>query len=83
MDKPVVQATISDADADKIACHMVNKLVARLSDEKTVNQIAAAWTGQLDQHIGKTVRRGMYVLFTALIVLIGLRFDAIMGWIRS
>ena len=83
MDKPIVQATISDTDADKIACHMVNKLVSRLSDEKTVNQILGVWSGQLDKHIGQTVRRGAYILFAALVILIGLRLDAILNWVKS
>ena len=73
---------VSDADAEKIACHMVDKLVARLSDENTVNALMSVWTGQFDQHVGRSIRRGFWTIIAAVGVFVALRFDAIVTWLK-
>lgn len=72
-----------NADAEIIADHIVEKLVARMSDESTVKQITTVWASQLDQHIGRTVRRGMVLLLTALVVIVGIKMDALLAWFRA
>ena len=73
---------MSDADAEAIANHMVDKLVTRLSDEATVDALMSVWTGQFDKHVGRSIRRGFWVLVTALTVFIAVRFDSIMAWFK-
>lgn len=74
---------ITDADAEIIATHMADKLVARLSDEQTVRAISDVWAKQLDQHIGRTVRRGLWFALVAISVVIAIKIDAILAWLRS
>jgi len=67
--------TLTDADAEAVADHMTNKLIARLSDAKTVEQISEAWGGHIDRALGKGLRRvGLYV-FIALFSLGAVKFD--------
>lgn len=80
---PHAEGTVTQEDAERIANHLVNKLVERLSDEKTVEAIAAVWGKQLDQHIGRTVRRGAYTLLVGLMVFVGIKMDAILTWLKS
>lgn len=74
---------VTQEDAEIIAEHLVDKLVARLSDEQTVQAIANVWGKQLDQHIVRTVRRGVYTLFVAILIFVGLKLDAILAWLKS
>tara|TARA_R110000868_G_scaffold320830_2_gene581802 strand:- start:263 stop:532 length:270 start_codon:yes stop_codon:yes gene_type:complete len=74
---------ITQADAELIAGHMVDKLVERLSDEDTVQAIAAVWGKQLDQHIGRTVRRGVYTILVGFVIFIGIKIDVILAWLKS
>lgn len=74
---------ISDSDAEAIASHTVDMLVRKMSDEETVHKIASVWSGQLDQHIGKTVRRGLYIIFGAIAVAISLKFDLFLSWLKG
>lgn len=74
---------ITDADADIIATHMADKLVERLSDDETVAKLATVWSAQLDRHIGRTVRRGLYSIFAGLAIVVGVKLDAIVNWLRS
>ena len=77
-----VQYHVSNTDAEKIADHMVDKLMARLSDEATVNAIMGVWTKQFDQHIGRTMRRGVWVLITAASIFVAVRFDTVMAFFK-
>lgn len=74
---------ITDTDAEIIATHMVNKLVDRLSDEQTVQLISNVWAKQLDQHIGRTVRRALWLVLVTVSVVVAVKIDAIMAWLRS
>lgn len=74
---------ITDADAEIIATHMADKLIARLTDKEVVNSIASVWASQLDQHIGRTVRRGVYTILIGLVVVVGIKMDAIISWFRA
>lgn len=57
------ERTISDADAECIATHMVNQLVDRLSDENTAERISNVWGGYIDRTLGRGLRRvGLYVI---------------------
>jgi len=59
--------TITEADAEAIAEHMTAKLIERLSDKETVEQITDAWSGYVDRHIGRGLRRlGLYVVVAAI-----------------
>lgn len=74
---------ITDSDAEIIATHMANKLVQRLSDEETVKMISGVWAKQLDQHIGRTVRRALWLVFVTLSVVIAIKIESILAWLRS
>jgi uncharacterized lipoprotein YmbA len=77
------RTTTVNAEAEILADHIVDKLVTRMSDEDTVKQITDVWARQLDQHIGRTVRRGLVILLTALVVIVGIKFDALISWFRN
>jgi hypothetical protein len=74
---------ITVEDATLIADHMVDNLVKRLSDEKTVDLLLAVWSSKLDRHIGRAVRRGLFLILAALALVIGLKIEAVIAWIRS
>lgn len=74
--------TLTDADAEAVADHMTNKLIDRLSDDKTVERIATAWGGYIDRSLGKGLRRlGLYVLL-ALLLLGAVKFDLLSKLIK-
>ena len=73
---------ISDADAERIADHMTDKLVSRLSDKETVSSLMSVWSDQFDQHIGRSFRRGFWVLLTAVAFAIAVRFESILAWLK-
>lgn len=59
--------TLTDGDAEAIANHMTDKLIARMSDPSTVEQISDAWGGHIDRALGKGLRRlGLYVVIAVL-----------------
>jgi hypothetical protein len=61
------ERTLTDADAEAVADHMTDKLIARLSDAKTVEQISEAWGSHIDRALGKGLRRiGLYVVIGLL-----------------
>ena len=72
---------MGETDAETIANHMVDKLVERLSDERTVNALMAVWTKQFDQHIGQTFRRGLWILITAVAIFMAVRFEEVTSWL--
>jgi len=74
---------MGDVDAELIVSHMVDKLVERLSDERTVSALMGVWTKQFDQHIGRTFRRGLWVLLTAVAIYVAIRFDEISSWLTK
>jgi hypothetical protein len=80
--QPDAPRQISDSDAEVIACHIVDKLVTRLSDEATVNGLMSVWTKQFDQHVGRSIRRGAWVIMSAIVFLVAVRFEAVMAWFR-
>jgi len=77
------RANAVEADAEVLADHIVEKLVARMSDEGTVKQITDVWGRQLDQHIGRTVRRGLVLVLTAVVIIVGIKMDALLAWFRA
>ena len=74
---------MSDVDAELIASHMVDKLIERLSDERTVNALMGVWTKQFDQHIGRTFRRGLWILVTATAIFLAIRFEEVTSWLTK
>ena len=73
---------VTDADAAVIAHCIVDSLFDRLSDEETVSRLSAVWSKQFERHVGRVVLRGFYVILGGLVLLVGLRFDAIIAWLR-
>lgn len=74
---------VTDRDAEAIADHMVNKLVARLSDDATVAHLTSVWAGHLDRSIGKTVRRGAWVVLGAIGFVMMVKLEALVQWIKG
>jgi hypothetical protein len=74
---------LSDADADVLATKIVTKAIEALKDEAVVDSITNVWAGHLDRHIGRTIRRGLYTILAALCILVGLKFDAVLAWLRG
>lgn len=78
----VDERRISDVDAETIADHMADKLISRLSDKETVNALMGVWADQFDQRIGRSFRRGFWVLLTAIAFAIAVRFESILAWLK-
>lgn len=74
---------LTNQDAELIADHIVDKLLARAADEETVQKIVEVWGGVLDQHIGKSVRRFLWLVMTAVFVYLGVKFDVFVKWIAG
>ena len=74
---------ITERDAEVIATYMVDKLVEKLSDERTVKAISEVWARQLDQHIGRTVRRVLWLAVVGVSVVVAVKIDAILLWFRG
>lgn len=74
---------ITDQDAEIIAHHMADKLVQRLSDEETVRLISSAWAKQFDQHVGRTVRRALWLVLVGASVVVAVKIESILAWFRS
>lgn len=78
----LTERRISDADAETIADHMADKLVQRLSDKETVSALMGVWSDQFDQRIGRSFRRGFWVLLSGIAFAIAVRFEAILDWLK-
>lgn len=61
-------------DMDKLAERVVDRLIARLSDEKTADQVVAKWSAAIDKSIGRGVRRALWYLFLLLCLLSAVKF---------
>jgi hypothetical protein len=73
----------SNTDHDELAEKIADRLVSKLTDEAVVAQITDAWSGQFDRHIGRAVRRVLYLLGTGLVIFLGLKLESVMGWFRT
>lgn len=78
----LTERRISDADAETIADHMADKLVQRLSDKDTVSALMGVWSDQFDQRIGRSFRRGFWVLLSGVAFAIAVRFEVILDWLK-
>ena len=74
---------MSDVEAGLIADRMADRLIARLSDEDTVNMIIGVWTKQFDAHIGRTFRRGVWIFLTAVALFVAIRFEDLVHWLTK
>lgn len=61
---------LTDADVDAVVDHLVN----RLSDRRTVEQITLAWSGVVDRAIGRGIRRLVLSLAFALVLVGAYKF---------
>jgi len=68
-------AEFTDTDHDDLANKIVDKLVERMSDEKTVQQITTVWNKQFDQTLGRGLRRVAYLLLMILGTTLAVKFD--------
>lgn len=60
---------LTDADVKALAEAFSAAMVARLKDEKTVNELSGAWSHHVDRLIGRGVRRfAVYVSLVGIIV---------------
>jgi len=74
---------LREADAEIIATHMVDKLIHRLGDDKTVEHLTSVWARHLDQSIGKTVRRAVWLFFCTVGLVIAIKSDQIVSWLKG
>jgi hypothetical protein len=68
---------VSEADAEKIAEHMANKLVVRLTDPETVEGIMKVWTQAFDQSIGRAFRKGLYIVILGVVLAIAIKMEVL------
>jgi tetrahydromethanopterin S-methyltransferase subunit G len=73
---------ITDRDAERIATHMVDSLFHRLEDPETVKRLTGIWGEHIDREIGKMVRRGLGLIFGAILLVISIKIESIINWIN-
>ena len=69
-------------EREELAKLIARNFVQELKDEKNVEEIVEIWGRHLDRHIGRSVRRVIWLFLTAVVVLIGLKFDAVIAWLK-
>jgi hypothetical protein len=68
---------VSEDDAEKIAEHMANKLILRLTDPETVEGIMKVWTQAFDQSIGRAFRKGMYIILLGVVLAVAIKMEVL------
>lgn len=68
------QRALTKHDVEAIVDHLID----RISDQKTVEQITTAWSEVVDRAIGKGVRRLIYAVGLAVLVIGAVKFDLLL-----
>lgn len=58
----------------RIAEMVVERLIGRLSDEKTIDTIVSKWRSSVDKAIGQGVRKALWLLFMMLCAVAVVKF---------
>lgn len=66
---------LTDADAEALAARVADQMVERLADPAVADRVMAAWSRQLDQQIGRGVRRLLLWVGLALLGLASVKFE--------
>ncbi|MGH7744179.1 MAG: hypothetical protein ACREQ5_05080 [Candidatus Dormibacteria bacterium] len=69
--------TITSEDADLIAAYIVDKLVERLSDEKTVQRLSYVWSASLDKMLGRGLRKVAWLVFLCFLAVGFFKYDVL------
>ena len=74
-----MEIPLTDEDAEKIAHHVVDRLVDRMSDDATVEKIVGVWGKSFDLILGRGMRKLIWLAALGLIALATFKIDAIIG----
>lgn len=73
---------LSEEDITRLADRFVDRLLDRVKDQQTVEEVTNVWGAHFDKHLGRTVRRGFYLVLIALFAFVGLKLDAFVAFFR-
>lgn len=59
----------------EVATATVDELMKRIQDEATVENVVNVWSGVLDKHLGKFLRKVLWTLFILFCGTIALKYD--------
>lgn len=69
-------------EREELARRISKHFILELKDEKNVEEIVEVWGRHLDRHIGRSVRRVLWLFVIAVTMVLSLKFDAIVAWFR-
>lgn len=73
---------LTPEEVELLADKFVDRLFERLKDERVVEEVTSVWGRHFDRHLGRTVRRGFYLVLVAVFAFIGIKFDAFTAFFR-
>jgi hypothetical protein len=76
-------AKLTPQEVEMLADKFVERLFERLKDEKVVNEVTEVWGAHFDKHLGRTVRRGFYLVLIAVFAFVGIKLDAFVGFFKA
>lgn len=66
-----MNGNLTDEEAECIARHITDRLIEKMSDERTVDMITTVWAKYLDRIIGRGFRK---IVWICVVFLIGIAF---------
>jgi hypothetical protein len=73
---------LTPEEVELLADKFVERLFERLKDERVVEEVTLVWGRHFDRHLGRTVRRGFYLVLVAVFAFIGIKLDAFTAFFR-
>lgn len=73
---------LSPEEVELLADKFVERLFERLKDERVVEEVTSVWGKHFDRHLGRTVRRGFYLVLIAVFAFVGIKLDAFVTFFR-
>lgn len=58
----------------EVATATVDELMKKIQDEETVEKVVSVWSGVLDKHLGKSLRKALWMLFLLLCGAVALNY---------
>lgn len=77
------ESKLSEEDVTRLADRFVDRLLERVKDQKTVEEVTDVWGAHFDKHLGRTVRRGMYLVLIAVFMFVGIKLDAFVAFFKA
>lgn len=77
------QPKLTPEEVELLADKFVERLFERLKDERVVDEVTDVWGRHFDRHLGRSIRRGFYLVLIALFAFVGIKLDAFVAFFKS